>query len=446
MGIKLYSCSCFKNSEDIAIEVELNSSEKRKIKILNKPIQNIIKKSSSIKRSSIDPEISKINSNNDNESIISDNNILNPLIKKMNVPESLIQSIFRGYIYRKKFNDLNGIKKELIEENEKIIKSIENNFISKLILKGEKLFSTPNFEENWKKYYDSKEIDEIILKNNNIYINIKNNYLIKTACFLSKYKNEDCLYKGTLFLNNIQKSKNKNNKTTYTNINELTGKGVLYLKRGEKFEGSFINGELNGWCRYINNKVICYEGLFINGILNGKGEIIKIDDKRRKNIYKGNIQNFKKEGKGTEKTSEYTYEGDFKNDIKQGKGKIIYNSGDCYEGEMTNDEITGKGFYTWKNKHTYLGDFMGGKMHGKGVYKWPDGNQYVGEYENNIKEGHGEFSWKDGRVYKGPFENGMPHGKGTLTVNNITFEAIFDRGIYLGNTNSSMNSPNSQPD
>jgi hypothetical protein len=437
MGIKLYSCSCFKNSEDFAIEVELSSSEKRKIKILNQPIPNINSNKKSVRSSSIGPEISKIVSNNEDESI-SDNNELKPLIKKINVPETLIQSVFRGYIFRKKFNGEYGIKKELIEENEKIIKSIENNFISKLILKGEKLYSTQYFEENWKKYYDSKEIDEIILKNNNVYINIKNDYLIKTSCLLSKYKKEDCLYKGTLFLNDIKRSKNKKKKY---NINEFTGKGILYLRKGEKFEGSFINGELNGWCRYINNKVVCYEGLFINGILNGKGEIIKIDEKRRKHIYKGNIQNYKKEGKGIEKTSDFNYEGEFKNDMKNGKGKIIYNSGDCYEGEMTNDEITGKGFYTWKNKHTYFGDFIGGKMHGRGLYKWPDGNQYEGEYFNNIKEGQGEFKWKDGRVYKGPFENGMPHGKGVLTVNGITFDAIFDKGRYLGNINTSLNSP-----
>ena len=437
MGIKLDSCSCFKNSDDIAIEVELNSSKKKKIKILTQPISNSLQKKESFKSSSIEPELSKIISNKNYESIFSEKNDLKPLIKNINSPEIIIQSIFRGYIYRKKFNEIDGIKQELIEENNKIVKSIENDFVSKLIIKGEKLFSNKDFEENWKKYYDSKEIDELILQNKNIYMNIKKDILIKTNCLLSKYKNEDCLYKGTLFLNNIQKD---NHKKTY-NINSLTGKGILYLRNGKKFQGNFINGELNGWCRYINTKGVCYEGLFINGVLNGKGEIIKIDEKRRKHIYKGDLKNFKKEGKGVEKTSDFNYEGEFKNDIKHGKGKIHYNNGDSYEGQFNNGEITGKGFYTWKNKHTYLGDFVGGKMHGRGLYKWTDGNQYEGEYNNNIKEGQGEFRWKDGRVYKGTFENGRPHGKGLLTVKGITFDAAFDNGRYLGDLHASINSP-----
>jgi hypothetical protein len=432
MGIKLNSCSCFKNSDDIAIEVELNSSKMRKVRHVSEPIPNLFQKNKSFLSSSNEPEISKIMNYNEDESNISENNELKPLIKNINVPEIIIQSVFKGYIYRKKFNEIDGIKQELVEENEKIVKSIDDNFISKLILKGEKLFTSQNFEDNWKKYYNSNEIKDIILNNEKIYI-IKNDFIIKTKCLLSKYKDEDCLYKGTLLLNNIQKA--LNGKKKY-NINFLTGKGALYLRKGSKFEGNFIKGELNGWCRYISTKVVCYEGLFINGVLNGKGEIIKIDEKRRMHFYKGDIINFKKEGKGIEKTNDFNYEGDFKNDIKHGKGKINYNSGDCYEGEFFKGGITGKGFYKWNNKHTYLGDFIEGKMHGKGLYKWPDGNEYEGEYINNVKEGKGEFRWKDGRVYNGAFENGRPHGKGLLTVKGITFNAVFDKGRYLGDINA----------
>ena len=244
-------------------------------------------------------------------------------------------------------------------------------------------------------------------------------------------------------LDSIQTNKKAQSKMLY-NINSLTGRGVLYLRNGKKYEGNFINGELNGWCRYINSKGVCYEGLFINGILNGKGEIIKIDENLRKNIYKGDIKNFKKEGKGKEKTNDFSYEGEFVNDMKHGNGKIFYyNNGDYYEGQFYNGLITGKGFYKWKNQHTYFGDFVCGKMHGKGLYKWTDGNQYEGEYINNIKEGQGEFKWNDGKIYKGRFENGKPHGKGLLTIKGITFDAIFDNGTYLGDLKEAMNSPSS---
>ena len=431
MGYQLDTCSCYKHREDTAIEVELNSYEKHKIQIITNPNRFSIKKIDSMKSSSISSKLSNIKNDTNSDSIFIEKNDLKPLINNINLPEVIIQSLFRGYIYRKKFNDFDGFKKDLVRENNEIINNIEKNFIPLSIIKAEKLYIHPFFEDNWKKYY-KQGITNSLPKDINI-----NKILIYTKCLLSKYKNKDSLYKGSLYINNI--IKNKNNKNY--NINNLTGKGILYLKNGKKYEGNFINGDLNGWCRFINSNGICYEGLFINGILNGKGEVIKIDENRRKSIYRGDIVNFKKEGYGEEKTTDYTYEGNFSNNLKHGRGKIYYhNNGDYYEGEFTKGDITGKGFYTWKNKHTYYGDFIKGKMNGKGIYKWPDGNEYEGEYIKNIKEGNGVFKWKDGRIYKGKFKNGRPHGNGILTINGYHFEAIFENGKYLGELQMSMSS------
>jgi len=431
MGYKLDTCSCYKKTEDTAIEVELKSGEKQRIKIIKEINRFSIKKKETNKSSSLSSKLSNIKNDTNSDSIFIEKNDLKPLINNINLPEIIIQSLFRGYIYRKKFNDIDGIKQELIKENNEIINTIEKNFIPNSLIKAEKLYINP-YSEDIKKYYTDEDINDLIpkIKNNN-------NYFITTKCLLSKYKGKDSLYKGTLNINNIKKNKSNNG----YNINNLTGKGVLYLKSGKKYEGNFINGELNGWCRFINSNGVCYEGLFTSGILDGKGEIIKIDENRRKNIYRGDIKNFKKEGKGEEKTNDYIYEGEFLNDLKHGKGKIHYhNNGDYYEGEFKNGVITGKGYYVWKNKHTYLGDFVGGKMHGKGLYKWPDGNEYEGDYINNIKEGEGVFKWKDGRKYKGKFKNGRPHGKGILTVNGISFDAIFENGQYLGELQMTISS------
>ena len=442
MGYKLDTCSCYKNTEDTAIEVELKTGEKPRINLITDnhkfsiKIIDSIKKIDSIKSSSLCSRLSNIKNDTINDSTFIEKNDLKPLINKLNQPEIIIQSLFRGYLYRKKFNDIYGIKKDLLIENNEIINRINNNFIPKSIIKSEQLFINPFFEDNWKKYY-KEDIINLLPKKANSVNNINKKFLVTIKCLLSKFQNTDCLYKGALNINSI--TKNKINKTY--NINNLYGKGVLYLKNGKKFEGNFINGKLNGWCRFINSSGICYEGLFIDGILNGKGEIIKIDERRRKNIFRGEIKNFKREGKGEEKTSDYTYEGEFLNDLKHGKGKIKYkNTGDYYEGEFTKGEITGTGKYLWKNKHMYNGDFVGGKMHGKGIYKWPDGNEYEGEYINNIKEGEGVFKWKDGRIYKGKFKRGRPHGKGILTVNGISFDVIFENGKYLGEFQMSMSS------
>ena len=434
MGIKIESCSCFKNSTEIAIEVSMNSLKNGRIKIFAKPEKIELHKSISM-----GTILSKL-SNNENDSLILEKTDIKSLLKNIRAPELIIQSSYNGYSYRKKFNEKKGIKYKLIKEKNKKIKSIENNFISPLTLKLEKLFLNQNFENNWKKYYSENAINNFIQKNNNSTThNTNSNTIIiqlhvKTECLLSKYKNENCLFQGILAINSVKKNKNQINNIKTFNINSLTGKGSLYLQNGKKFEGNFINGELNGWCRYISDKAICYEGLFIDGVLNGKGEIITINENRKKYIYKGDIINFKKEGIGIEKTNDYNYEGEFHNDIKHGKGKIIFynNNSESYEGDFKNGDITGKGFYIWKNKHTYLGDFLRGKMHGKGIYKWPDGNVYEGEYIYGIKEGYGEFKWNDGRIYKGPFKNGKQNGKGRLTVNGTTFDAVFEKGKYMG--------------
>ena len=451
MGIKIYSCSCFKKNSDIAIELDLNSFKRGHIKIFTKPQK--MELNNSISMGTI---LSKISNNNDNDSLIIEKSDLKSFLKNARSPELIIQSSYQGYIYRKKFNNKNGIKNKLIKEKNDKIKIIEKNFISPLTLKYEKLYLNQNFENNWKRYYDEKEMNNLIQqKNNNTSTNntsknIKNiiQLQVKTECLLSKYKNENSLFKGMISINSLKRNKRKNNEKhnikTF-NINSITGKGQLYLQNGKKYEGHFINGELYGWCRYISNEAICYEGLFIDGILNGKGEIIKINDNRKKYIYKGDIKNFKKDGKGIEKTNEYNYEGDFENDLKHGRGKIIfYNSNSVsYEGQFKNGEITGKGLYIWKNRHTYYGDFLAGKMHGKGIYKWPDGNQYEGEYINGIKEGYGEFKWADGRIYRGPFEKGKQQGNGKLIINGKTFDALFEDGKYLGNKIGSSKSSKS---
>ena len=434
MGIKIDSCSCFKDANDIAIEMSMNSLKKSRIKIFTKPEKMELNNSISM-----GTMLSKI-SNNDNDSLIFEKSDLKSFLKITRSPELIIQSSYNGFSYRKKFNK---IKPELIQEKNNKINSIEQNFISPLTLKLEKLFSSENYENNWKKYYDEKEINNLILpKNNSSTNNTSKNIIqlqVKTECLLSKYKNENSLFKGILSINSVKKNKNRVHNIKTFNINSLTGKGSLYLQNGKKYEGNFIKGELNGWCRYINNKAICYEGLFIDGILNGKGEIITINKNKKKYIYKGDIRNFKKEGIGKEKTNEF-----FHNNFKHGKGKIIFynNSSESYEGDFKNDQITGKGFYVWKNKHTYFGEFLCGKMHGKGLYKWPDGNQYKGDYIYGIKEGFGEFKWADGRVYKGPFINGKQHGNGKLTVNGTTFDAVFNNGKYMGELKDNIDKKN----
>ena len=186
MGIKIDSCSCFKNTTDIAIEVSMNSLKKGKIKIFAKPEKMELNKSISM-----GTILSKI-SNTDNDSLIFGKSDLKSFLQITRAPELIIQSSYHGFSFRKKFNER---KQKLIQENNNRIKSIEKKFISPLTLKLEKLFSSDNYEDNWKKYYDEKDFNNLIQNSstNNSSKNIIQLH-VKTKCLLAKYKNENSLF------------------------------------------------------------------------------------------------------------------------------------------------------------------------------------------------------------------------------------------------------------
>ena len=83
-------------------------------------------------------------------------------------------------------------------------------------------------------------------------------------------------------------------------------------------------------------------------------------------------------------------------------------------------------------------------MDGKGIYKWPEGVEYNGDYVNGIKEGFGIFKWTDGKIFEGPFGNGKPNGKGKLTIGNVTINANFINGKFIGNLKEILKEKNNE--
>ena len=189
------------------------------------------------------------------------------------------------------------------------------------------------------------------------------------------------------------------------------GYGLKYSRNGLKEEGYWKEGLLIGWCQKIDYKGNIIMGLFKDGKVNGKGMKYSYMNNI---IYKGDIINDKKEGKGEEITNEGIYNGYFMNDKKNGKGKMINNiSGDIYEGDFKDDLFDGEGHYIYKiSGQEYKGEYKNGLMHGKGLYEWNQGEYYKGNFVNGKKEGYGEMHWADGRSYIGPFINGRPQGIG----------------------------------
>ena len=314
-----------------------------------------------------------------------------------------IQSIYKGYIYRKKYN--NYIKQKQIEETNQLIKDLIEQYTKFNLKRAESLIGTKFDKKGYKIYYKDKN------QINNLF---KYNYgKIFYTKLLIYHDTISSFYSGEVNINN-----------------EKHGYGILLKSDGSKFEGSWRLNNFTGWGRFIDYDGTLIESYFFNGKANGKGMKKNINNC----IYIGDFINNLKDGYGKEETNEYLYEGEFKNDKKNGNGKLIYKLlNDIYEGEFKDNFITGVGFYTWKNKDTYKGSFINGKMHGKGFYKWPDGGEYYGDYYNNIKEGNGRFKWANGKIFEGQFKNGKPNGFGKLIIGKNEFKVEFKDGRLVTN-------------
>lgn len=350
------------------------------------------------------------NNNNDKNENIENNvskeqNDENIIIVENKENSIIVENKDKNYSIVSKENNLNNIYENSKPNNSycssiRYIKNTDKNFfITEKIKKAEKNFESPiNYEKDLSQYIDDIDNDMLILisaMNSN-----KGENKTKEEGQIIEQKGEKFYYIGEL---------DKNQKPI--------GFGILYTSKGEKYEGNFNKGKLIGLGRYINEEGTCYEGIFEENNLVSKAKIININEKGKKVVYFGEVNNFKKNGKGIETCDEYKYEGEFVNNLRHGHGRIEFlDCGDIYEGQFTNGKITGKGLFIWSNNHQYKGDFVDGIKHGKGKYKWSDGTEYDGEYKNGIRQGYGKYIWKDGRKFEGTFKNGKPDGKGILTI------------------------------
>jgi hypothetical protein len=397
MGLSIESCVCLKN--DLEKQTEFTP--------IGTNLKHNLSNKNNLFASQKTASIFSINNVVDKNSTILKNKEISDDVNKNNLAIKL-QRVIRAFLFRKKFFKFDGLKDQLISDNDEILKRLDTEFISSPLLETDKIIK--------------KDLnDDFLLKleANETRRQKTGQFTIKTDGLVTKYLNgEPCLYKGEINVDG-----------------KFNGYGELYFKNGKKYEGKFNNGKLNGYGRLIDLfGLICYEGIFKdNQLMDGKGKIIKIEETGEKTIYEGDIKNMKKEGMGIEKNKDYTYVGSFSDDLKHGKGEINYNeTDDKYEGEFLNGKITGNGKYQWGNKCTYEGEFLDGKMHGKGVYKWPEGDMYTGNYVNNLREGYGEYTRENGKKYKGEYKAGKPHGKGIISdKNGNTLEVEYENGKII---------------
>ena len=309
-----------------------------------------------------------------------------------------IQSVYRGYIYRKKI--FPKLKIELNNHLMKLLKELYEKYLTNKLKSQEENLGIRHDKNTYKTLLNL----ELEKKSNRKMI------ILFTKLYILKYNNKNAFYIGQITIKNI-----------------LSGNGILTLENGEKYSGIFENNKLKSG-KFIDEDGIYYEGNFnLTNKLEGNGKKITLNNE---SIYIGNFNNGLKEGNGSEETNKIIYEGHFKTDKKNGFGKLYYKEiNEHYEGQFSNDNITGIGKYFWSNGEIYEGTLVNGKMNGKGIYTWPDGGRYEGNYINNIKEGNGIFIWANGKIFEGPFKNGKPNGEGILINGEKKFKVKFVNGI-----------------
>lgn len=140
-----------------------------------------------------------------------------------------------------------------------------------------------------------------------------------------------------------------------------------------------VHGE--GTMRYFKEGVLycTFQGTFVNGVIQGKGSMTWT-----KGIF---------------------YEGQFLNGEFHGKGYYKVTNGIIYEGDFTNSKFNGKGSLRWPNGNVYEGDIVNGKLMGKGVLRYKEGFRYEGDFLNNKIQGYGTLYGPDNKII---YQGNMP--------------------------------------
>ena len=401
-----------------------NNEEMNKLSFnLSTPIINKGSSSSSLNETN-NITLLKTNRQNKNNYNIKNYNNYGININLINNKATLINSIARGFLLRKKYKeylklDLMDITNELYFQ---FLSKAKNKKVSEIINNDKNKEILGYLRTNWSEFYKEDPNKEI-----NIKIHKCKKYI---NGLIFKYKDkkfhsdniELCLksvlycYKGSVDLYN----------------NKKCGYGELVYLDGSQKLGTFFNDEFVGWNTYVNSDGTLYVGYFIKDKMNGKGLKYTLE---KDHIYKGDFIDNMRHGYGKDYRKNSKYEGQFSFDKKNGKGEIVLNTGDIYKGDFKNNKITGYGHYIWKNNnHEYIGNFLDGKFHGEGYYKWGNNQYFKGKYLNGVKEGKGEIGFNDGKKCFINFIKGKPYGKGVLIDrNNNIIETEFESGKLRDN-------------
>lgn len=208
------------------------------------------------------------------------------------------------------------------------------------------------------------------------------------------------------------------------------------------FDGSFINGVLNGAGVVLYGSFGCYEGILKEGKRSGIGRMTYrnpnfqcLNLTESEGIYMGKWRNDERHGFGLMRWKNgLTYEGQFQRDHRHRvQGTLALPSGERYEGEWQHGLMHGPARYQNGRGTTFTGEFVSGHPIRIGELSLPDGSYYKGEILNMQPGGKGTQTFSNGDTYIGDFQNGKRHGKGTMTYfSGVTYAGDWRSGQREG--------------
>jgi len=179
---------------------------------------------------------------------------------------------------------------------------------------------------------------------------------------------------------------------------KYTGKGKLYFRNGDYYEGDFVEGKREGRGKLTlrGSSGSQYTGQFKEDQAWGEGLFLDAHGNSFQTTpTKGFFYNRMLHGHGKAKfCNDDVYVGEFKDGSPSGEGEMSYQNIESMVVEgMVGDE--GK----------YVGSWKMGRKEGFGVMTWgSDKAEYRGIWKQDLRV-HGKMTLSDTLIYKGPFVN-----------------------------------------
>jgi len=208
------------------------------------------------------------------------------------------------------------------------------------------------------------------------------------------------------------------------------GQGTFTFANGDKYVGEFKDGKFNGQGTYTLASGDKYVGEFKDNLRHGQGTYTTANGTK----YVGDFKDGRRNGQGIFTIADGTaYEGYYRDDFPNGQGTLTFTNSDKYVGEFKDGKYNGQGTHSLANGDKYVGEFKDGKYNGQGTLTFANGDKYVGEYKEGKWQGQGAYTFANGVKYVGEFKDDKYNGQGVFNFSNgDKYVGEFKDGKYNG--------------